>query len=296
MKKSDLPLQINYAIPKINKTAQNDLHSLSHNNNTCLCKNKKPELVTTVEENEIVCKNCGTVFGFDEENNDNTIPFEHTTKSKINLYMKRQMGTRTQDYKKITYCKNLRVEANSNYEMMTFGIICDKLKLSDFITEQCWQIYLKLRHGPSKFTRAKSACLAIYQTCRQNKIPFSETIVRDVVCQSFGVKNAPFFKNVIFKIQDTDILKRGIVEADKFQDQNETKRQFYLNQHLSQAQKRHNIADITTVKRLAIQYYENFWSICLNDDTKHSVIQKSTDHDTLAKRAVSLAVQRCMIS
>ena len=87
-----------------------------------------------------------------------------------------------------------------------------------------------------------------------------------------------------------------------------TKRLFYLNQHLSQAQKKHDLADITNLQHLAISYYENF--IGLNGNQHHALMKNNsnnnnhhnqtntksatTDHNVLAKRAVSLAVLRCM--
>ena len=46
-----------------NRIRKSQLPSLQ---DTCLCQNKISELVTTVEESEIVCRNCGVVFGFDE--------------------------------------------------------------------------------------------------------------------------------------------------------------------------------------------------------------------------------------
>jgi len=138
---------------------------------TCLCQNKIPKLVTTVEESEIVCRNCGVVFGFDEEENSNTIPYQHITKSKINLYQKRQTGGNPHDVKKITHISNLRLEKNNNSDIIPFADICDKLKLSEVISENCWKSYYTLKKQTGKFTRAKAMCLTIYQTCRESKIP-----------------------------------------------------------------------------------------------------------------------------
>jgi len=225
------------------------------------------------------------VFGFDEEENSNTIPYQHITKSKINLYQKRQTGSRTQDYKKIVHCKNLRVD-NNKYDVMYVGIVCDKLKLPDFVAEQCWRLYLKLRDSQPKFTRAKSACLAIYQICRQNKIPFSEESVRYVVCQSFGVKNAPSLKSVIFKVKTSDITREEDNSANMPQDQFNAKKQYYLNQYLSQAQKRNNLADMNVLRSLAFQYYYDY--------IKRHGNRNFVDCNMLAKKSVSLAVQRCI--
>ena len=267
---------------------------------TCLCQNKIPKLVTTVEESEIVCRNCGVVFGFDEEENSNTIPYQHITKSKINLYQKRQTGGNPHDVKKITHISNLRLEKNNNSDIIPFADICDKLKLSEVISENCWKSYYTLKKQTGKFTRAKAMCLTIYQTCRESKIPFDEERVQDVVCQSLGVKNAPRLKSVIFKTEQP-------TRNNNHENMN-TKRLFYLNQHLSQAQKKHDLADITNLQHLAISYYENF--IGLNGNQHHALMKNNsnnnnhhnqtntksatTDHNVLAKRAVSLAVLRCM--
>jgi len=132
---------------------------------TCLCQNKRPELVTTVGESEIVCSSCGVVFGFDEDDNGNTIPYQHITKSRINLYQKRQKGGNPHDVKNIIHVPNLRLEKNNNSDIISFADICDKLKLSDATSENCWKSYCILKRQTSKFTRAKAMCLAIYQTC-----------------------------------------------------------------------------------------------------------------------------------
>lgn len=267
---------------------------------TCLCQNKRPELVTTVGESEIVCRYCGVVFGFDEEENNNTIPYQHITKSRINLYQKRQTGGNPHDVKKITHISNLRLEKNNNSDIIPFADICDKLKLSDITSENCWKSYCDLKKQTDRFTRAKTMCLAIYQTCRESKIPFDEERVQDVICQSLGVKNVPRLKSVIFK---TEQSARNSNPGNM-----DTKRLFYLNQHLSQAQKKHDLADITNLQHLAISYYENF--IGLNDNQHHHSLMENNDnnhhnqtstknattvdHNVLAKRAVSLAVLRCM--
>jgi hypothetical protein len=258
---------------------------------TCLCQNKKPQLVTTVKESEIICRNCGVVFGFDEENNsNNTIPYQHITKCKINLYQKRQKGGNPQDVKKITQTSNLRLEKNNNLDIMSFADICDKLKLSDTISENCWKSYCDLKRQTSKFTRAKAMCLAIYQTCRYSCTPFDENKTRDIVCQSLGVKKAPMLKSIIFKTG-----KEG-----KFHTEPNNRKAFYLNLHISQAQKDHNIEDITILRRTASRYYKTIVnppsSPSLKNNGRSLVMRNdiNSDHSTLAKRAVTLAIQRCV--
>ena len=277
---------MNYSLAqhsKINSKTER-LQSLQ---NTCICKNKIPKLVTTVEESEIVCKNCGVVFGFDEEENiSNTIPYQHVTKSKINLYQKRQKGGNPHDVKKITYISNLRLEKN-NSDIISFADICDKLKLSDIISENCWKSYCILKKQTGKFTRAKAMCFAIYQTCRENCIPFDEDKIRDIVCQSLGVKKAPMLKSIIFKT--------GIEEHHT---KSGNKAIFYLNLHLSQAQRDHNIEDIAPLRRIAVRYYETITNSYPSLKNKGlSLVMRNnniSDYNTLAKRAVKLAIQRCV--
>ena len=255
----------------------------------CLCQNKRPKLVTTVEESEIVCSSCGVVFGFDENDNGNTIPYQHITKSRINLYQKRQKGGNPHDVKNITHVPNLRLEKNNNSDIIPFADICDKLKLSDVTSENCWKSYCTLKRHTSKFTRAKAMCLAIYQTCRDSCIPFDEEEIRDIVCQSLGVKKAPMLKNLIFK-----------AGKEKYHTERNNKETFYLNLHLSQAQRDHDIEDITILRRVTTRYYKTLVnppssSSSLKNNGLSPVMRNnnSSDFNTLAKRAVTLAIQRC---
>ena len=257
-----------------------------------MCQNKIPELITTVKESEIVCKKCGVVFGFDDENNIiDTIPYQYVTKSKINFYQKRQTGGNPHDVKKITCIPNLRLEKDSNSDIVPFADICDKLKLSDVTSENCWKSYCNLKRKTEKFTRAKTMCLAIYQTCRDSGIPFDEDKIRDVVCQSLGVKNAPMLKSIIFKTE----------KEEKTRTKPRNKEVFYLNLHLSQAQRDHDIDDITTLRRIAARYYEtlvNSSSSSVLKNNEASCLMRNnnnSDFNVLAKRAVTLAIQRCII-
>lgn len=274
---------------KTNHTINRTENLQSSLQDTCLCQNKKPELVTTVEESEIVCSSCGVVFGFDENDNGNTIPYQHITKSRINLYQKRQTGGNPYDVKNITHVSNLRLEKNNNSDIIPFADICDKIKLSDITSENCWKSYCILKRQPGKFTRAKAMCLAVYQTCRDSCIPFDEDKIRDIVCQSLGVKKAPMLKSVIFK-----------TGKERCNTKPNNREAFYLNLHLSQAQKDHNIQDITILKRIAARYYETIANIpshsfsLKNNGLSHAMRNNNSDYNILAKRAVTLAIQRCI--
>ena len=133
-------------------------------------------------------------------------------------------------------------------------------------------------------------CLAIYQTCMDSCIPFGEEKIRDIVCQSLGVKKAPMLKNLIFK-----------AGKEKCHIEQNNKEKFYLNLHLSQAQRDHDIEDITILRRIAVRYYENLVnppssSSSLKNNGLSLVMRNnnSSDFNTLAKRAVTLAIQRCI--
>jgi len=277
-------LKTNLTINRIEKLQSSSLQD------TCLCQNKRSELVTTVEESEIVCRNCGVVFGFDEDESINTIPYQHITKSKINLYQKRQKGGNPRDIKNMTHISNLRLEKNNNSDIISFADICDKIKLPDIASENCWKSYCALKRQTSKFTRAKAMCLAIYQTCRDSCIPFDEDKIRDIVCQSLGVKNAPMLKSIIFK-----------TGKEKCRTESNDRGAFYLNLHLSQAQRDHDIEDITVLRRIAARYYETITNppslLSLKNNRLLFVMKNNSnnsDCNILAKRAVTLAIQRCI--
>ncbi len=252
----------------------------------CFCR--KPTLLTIPPENEIICKNCGVTFGFDEYyDTENTIPFYQISKSNLNISQSRQTGSNPYDVKGFTQIKNLRIENNNSADIASIADICNKLKLPNTISEECWQLYNSTRKKNHRFTRAKSICMAIYQTCQNHKIPYDEKSVQNIVCQSLGVKNAPKFKSVIFKVRNHQSNSKKYA----------SKREFYLNQHISQAQNRHKLQDITTLQQLSIQYYENFASIFrLNNNGNSMLMSNQADHNTLAKRAVSLAILRCCVN
>lgn len=261
---------------------------------TRICFCKKPSLLTT-KENEIVCKNCGVTFGYDPEYNIiNTIPSYHITKSsKVNLFQRKHNGSSSQDHKQIIKYKKLRVSGNS--DLSCFSTICDKLELPPTISEQCYRLYKKLKDQYPKFTRSKSVCLSIYLVCRKNTIPYDEQNLREIVCQTLGVKNAPMFKSVIFKINKNLISNLG-VNGDEISDfysstSVESKKKFYLNLHISEAQKRLNLIDVSDLKRLTLQYYDDLSHFYANDDSKNMHI----DYNAKAKQAVSLASQRCVV-
>ena len=266
---------------------------LIYDNKNCFCQ--KPSLLTTPKENEIVCKNCGVTFGYDENYSiENTIPSYHITKtSKINLFQRKQNGSNPSDHKQIIKYKKLRISENS--DLACFSTICDKLELPPTISEQCYRLYKKLKDQYPKFTRAKSISLSLYLVCRKNTIPYDEQNLREIVCQTLGVKNAPKFKSVIFKINKDLKSDLGVNEGEIssfYSSTSESKEQFYLNLHISEAQKRLKLTDVSDLKRLTLQYYSDLSRFYANDGSKHV----QPDYNAKAKRAVSLALQRCVMA
>ncbi len=247
----------------------------------CFCA--KPRLITTINDYEIVCSRCGVVFGYDYSlsYDENTIPQRPKLQSpNVNLFLLREKGSNPRDNYHIIG-KKLRIYNHS--DISQFSDICSKLNLNQPLTAECWTLYQKLRKN-AKFTRAKAACFAIYYICKGNKIPFQEENIREIVRQTLGVKKAPKEKSVIYKVNK-------LISSNELQEYNDgqtlDKKQFYLNLHISEAQKKFgDELPINTLKRLAGQHYD------LVFDSANGI--DNIDPNTRAKRAVELALQMIM--
>ena len=254
-------------------------------NNKCFCKDK-PNIITTPVEGEIICKDCGVTFGYDQYSNlQNTITADHLSKTQLDICQQRQLGTDYHNLKDFIISKNLKLEKNNSC-IAEFTDVCKKLHLPNFVAEDAWQLFCKLKRqkrNDDSFTRAKLVCIAIYQTCQNYSIPYDELMVQEIVKKSLSVKNAPKLQNVVFKRQSFHIGDKSV-----------SKERFYLNLHISQAQKDHKIDDITDLKRIAVRYYHN--SSLNNNETLPFVKNNTIDYNTLAKRAVNLALQRCLVN
>lgn len=260
----------------------------------CFCT--KPRLVTTINDYEIVCSRCGVVFGYDYNSSNDENTTQHRSKSKssnINLYLLREKGGSPKDNYHIIN-KKLRIYNHS--DISQFSDICSKLELNQPTTAQCWRLYQKLRKS-ARFTRAKAACFAIYYVCKCNKIPFQEENIREIVRQTLGVKKAPKEKSVIYKVNklfsSTDLQESNDAQTldqklgIRVRNVTEDKKQFYLNLHISEAQKKLGDAlPINTLKRLASQNYE----MIFNSTNSFNNI----DPNTRAKKAVGFALQMIM--
>ena len=255
-------------------------------NNRCFCK--KPNLITTSIDGEIICKNCGVVMGYDEYYDiKNRIDIEHLSKTQLDICQQRQLGTDYHNLKDFIISKNLKLEKNNSC-IAEFTDVCKKLHLPNFVAEDAWQLFSKLKKqkkNDDSFTRAKLVCIAIYQTCQNHSIPYDELMVQEIVKKSLNVKNAPKLQNIVFKRQ-----------SFHNDDTSVSKERFYLNLHISRAQKDHKIEDITILKRIAVRYYHNSFTnnSALNNNETSLFMKNNTDYNILAKRAVNLALQRCL--
>jgi len=275
-------------IQKLKQTIQ------TTNNKLCDCK--KPNVITTPIEGEIICKDCGVVMGYDEFHDmKNRIDVEHLSKTSLDIFQQRQLGTYPNDSRDIVSTKNLKLEKN-NSGIVEFSDVCKKLYLPNFIAEDAWRLYHKLKSKKKtddSFTRAKFVCIAIYQTCQNHSVPYDEIMVQEIVKKSLHVKNAPKMQNIVFKEStqfDYNSSSNGL--SNEF-----SKKGFYLNLHVSQAQKEHNIFDVSQLKRLSFQYFEfdlmkKKRRLNPNQSYKYDSMM-IIDQNSIAKRAVSKALLRC---
>ena len=255
------------------------------NDDKCFCK--KSNLINTPMDGEIICKDCGVTFGFDPYYDfKNTIITHHLSKTQLDICQQRQLGTDYHNLKNLIVSKNLKLEKNNSC-IVEFTDVCKKLHLPNFVSEDAWQLFCKLKRQKKindSFTRVKLVCIAIYQTCQNHSIPYDELMVQEIVKKSLNVKNAPKLQNMIFKKQ-----------IQRLSQNDSTKERFYLNLHICQAQKQHSIPDIIQLQRLSFQYYDfDMKKRCrLNKkQAYHTVL----DHNTISKRAVNKALLRCCIN
>jgi len=234
---------------------------------SCYCT--KPEIVFLPFENETVCKSCGVVLENEtfQQEIENTIPYEMLCKTNLNLHQRKQVGGDPNDEQKIVSSKFHTHESDQN--LLVFSDICRKLSLNSTISEDCWQVF---SHDKSSLTKAKKMCHAIYQTLQNMAIPYDEKSVQDIVCSSLSVKSASDQKGIIFKT--------GFSPAF---DSKETKRRFYLNLFVQQAQKEHDISDVSTLRKNSQVYLDDLIGMF-----------PKSDYRTMAKKATEMAIMRCI--
>jgi len=129
---------------------------IQSDNNKCFCK-EKPHLITTQIEGEIICKDCGVVMGYDEFHDiKNRINVTHMSKTQLDICQQRQLGTDHHNLKDLIVSKNLKLEKN-NSGIAGFTDVCKKLHLPNFVAEDAWQLFSKLKRqkkNNDSFTRA----------------------------------------------------------------------------------------------------------------------------------------------
>ena len=247
----------------------------------CFCA--KPEIVFLSLENETVCKKCGTVFENDDildglsfSEIEQTVPLEMLCKTNLNLHQRKQVGGDPYDEQKVIALSssakfNTRrhnYHKDSNQNLLVFSDVCRKLSLNSTISEDCWSAFT---HDKSNLTKAKKMCHAIFQTLQNKAIPYDEKSVQEIVCSSLGVKKASDQRGIIFKGDCVPAFESK-----------ETKRRFYLNLFVQQAQKDLEIEDVSLLRRNTQQYMQELLKVFPNTDCK-----------TLAKKATEIAKLRC---
>ena len=227
----------------------------------CFCAKPKPITI----EHEIVCQGCGMVMGID---NEQVSP----TESHLNLYLRTEIGASPND--RPNEIRKLHIHSSDSSQISD---VCQSLFLSDALTDEIWHLYQKTK-SIAKFSKAKSACFAIYYTCRKHEVPFEENTVRNKVRMSFHVLNAPTLLDVfakISKLSKTD--QRMMLATEMGLDTNShNPEKFYLKTHLKNAQASYPHINIEKLKRSANTFFQ---------------LQKG-NNDTRAKNAVRLALGR----
>ncbi|MDH3394731.1 MAG: TFIIB-type zinc ribbon-containing protein [Nitrosopumilus sp.] len=239
----------------------------------CYCA--KPEIVFVPSENETVCKVCGVVLDNETESSfqeiENTIPYEMLCKTNLNLHQRKQIGGDPHDEQKIVSSTKFHTHRESDQNLLMFSDVCRKLSLNSTISEDGWTAFSKDR---SNLTKAKKMCRAIYQTLQNMAIPYEEKTVQEIVCSSLSVKSASDQKGIIFKT--------GFSPAF---DSKETKRRFYLNLFVQQAQKEYEIPDVSTLRKNSQVYLDDLMTMF-----------PKSDYRTMAKKATDMAIMRCVTS
>jgi len=242
----------------------------------CICYCAKPEIVFVPSENETVCNACGVVLEDDgmsssfQNDIENTVPYEMLCKTNLNLHQRKQIGGDPRDEQKIVSSLSSKFHTHeTDQNLLAFSDVCRKMLLSSTISEDCWT---EFANDKSSLTKAKKMCHAIYRTLQNKAIPYDEKSVQEIVCNSLGVKTASDQRGIIFKADDF---------SPAF-DSKETKRRFYLNLFVQQAQKKNDIPDVSTLRRNS----EKYLNVLIGSFPM-------SDYKTLAKKAADMARLRC---
>ncbi len=227
----------------------------------CFCTKSKPVTI----DHEIVCQGCGIVLGIDNEQT-------FSTGSHLNLYLRTEIGANPKD--RPNEIRKLHIHSSDSSQISD---ICQSLFLSDPVTDEIWNLYQKTK-SIVHCSKAKSACFAIYYTCRKYEIPFEEDIVRSKVRMSFQVINAPALLDVFSKINKLSKKIQGELLTTEMgiSTNDENPENFYLKAHLKQAQQKHPDINFQKLKNIANSFFG---------------AQKG-NNDTRAKNAVKLALGR----
>jgi len=203
---------------------------------------------------EIVCAKCGTVIGYNGEQ-------DVALGSQLKLFHMVEPGSRSPKRNGFVHDR----KAESSY----FSNACDKLALPKFASLEAWQNYCKIVKN-IKCSRAEAACFSLFVVCRRYSIPRKDEEIREAVRMGLCVKRAPTilrsFSRLKNRAEELGIECDGHESAD-----------YYLNLYLSKAQ--HYSPDQLTFNKVKQRARKLFHSLNGNAESR-------------ARRAVELALGR----
>ena len=119
--------------------------------------------------------------------------------SRVNLFLRTESGSKKVRLPGAT--KKLHIHSNDNGKISD---ICDKLMINSALQNDVLFVYKNVLS--MKFSKAISACFAVYYVCRKNSFSFDEDRVRDTVCMAFGVQSAPTMLSAFVKVNKSTNL------------------------------------------------------------------------------------------
>jgi len=212
-----------------------------------------PHSIQHTVEDEVVCAKCGTVIGYDAEQ-------DTALGSQLKLYHMVEPGSKTPKRNSFVHDR----KAESSY----FSNACDKLALPKFASLEAWQNYCKIIKNV-KSSRAEAACFALFVVCRRYSIPRKDEEIRDAVRIGLCVKRAPTILRSFSRLKNK-AEQLGI-------DCNGHSADYYLNLYLSKAQ--HYLPDQLSFNKVKQRARNLFSSLNGNVESR-------------ARRAVELALGR----
>lgn len=163
---------------------------------TCICGRPDP---VTADDGEVICGRCCAVLGMEH------FP-EKPGASKLSLFLQLERGGLAVKLPDRT--AKLHLNGADSSDISAISDICSKLDIGTALQHDVYKIFKSV--NGIKFSKAASACFAIYYVCRKDSVPFDEDAVRDAVAMAFGVQHAPTMLSVNFAVNKAvDIPKNA---------------------------------------------------------------------------------------